>query len=383
MFKLFKKDFDLQEPLEVTISTRTVLRVVTLVFLAIIFVAILKQASASLLYIFTAFFLTLALNSPVQAIARRLPGKMRGKRSVATSVSFIVVVLLFAGFMASIVPPLVKQTQTFINSVPQLVSDAHDQNTPLGNLIRRYNLEEPLNSATSDLTDKARNVSGSAIKTVGKVGTSLFAILTILVLTFMMLIEGPRALAFFHELIPKHKRKDAARLGKDMYRVVRGFVNGQVTLAALASLLIVPMLFILHIPYPIALMVLIFICGLIPMVGHTIGAVIVTLVALTVSPVTAVIILGYYILYQQIENYIVQPRIQANSTNMSPLLVFISVIVGVRFGGLVGGLFAIPVAGCIRILVLDYLINHEYISEASAPVVEETAKEAKISKVSK
>ena len=321
MFKLFKKDTDLQEPLEVTISTRTVLRVVTLVFLAIIFIAILKQASASLLYIFTAFFLTLALNSPVQSIAHRLPGRLRGKRSVATAVSFIVVVLLFAGFMASIVPPLVKQTQSFINSVPLLVSDAHDQNTPLGSLIRRYNLEGSLNNATSDLTDKARNVSGSAIKTVGKVSTSIFAILTILVLTFMMLIEGPRTLAFFQELIPKHKRKDAARLGTDMYRVVRGFVNGQVTLAALASLLIVPMLFILHIPYPIALMVLIFICGLIPMVGHTIGAIIVTLVALTVSPLTAVIILGYYILYQQIENYIVQPRIQANSTNMSPLLV--------------------------------------------------------------
>jgi predicted PurR-regulated permease PerM len=109
------------------------------------------------------------------------------------------------------------------------------------------------------------------------------------------------------------------------------------------------------VPYPAALVVVVFICGLIPMVGHTIGAIIVTLVALFQSPLAAVLILAYYILYQQIENYIIQPRIQANTTNMSPLLVFSAVIVGVSFGGLLGGLVAIPVAGCIRIALLDYL----------------------------
>ena len=97
------------------------------------------------------------------------------------------------------------------------------------------------------------------------------------------------------------------------------------------------------------------------MVGHTIGAVLVSTVALFQSPVTALIVLGYYILYQQIENYAVQPRIQSNSTNMSPLLVFMSVLVGISFGGLFGGLVAIPVAGCLRILVMDYLESQNYI----------------------
>jgi predicted PurR-regulated permease PerM len=185
----------------------------------------------------------------------------------------------------------------------------------------------------------------------------------------MMLIEGPRVYNFFRELIPGHKRKNSDRLALEMYGVIKGYINGQVTLAALASLLIVPVLFLLHVPYALALTVIVFICGLIPMVGHTIGAVIVTLVALSQSPGVALIVLSYYILYQQMENYLIQPRIQANSTNMSPLLVFISVIVGVSFGGLFGGLFAIPVAGCIRIAVLDYLKNHEFI--ADKPIVEE------------
>ncbi|MCA9327690.1 AI-2E family transporter, partial [Candidatus Saccharibacteria bacterium] len=149
--------------------------------------------------------------------------------------------------------------------------------------------------------------------------------------------------------------------------VIQGYVNGQVLLAAVASLLIVPMLFILNISYPVALMVIVFICGLIPMVGHTIGAIIVTTVALFHSIPAAIIILSYYILYQQIENYVVQPRIQANSTDMSPLLVFVAVLLGANFGGLLGALVAIPVMGCFRILVLDYLERRNILtSEAVA-----------------
>jgi predicted PurR-regulated permease PerM len=155
------------------------------------------------------------------------------------------------------------------------------------------------------------------------------------------------------------------RLGNDMYQVIKGYVNGQVFLAALASVMILPAVLLLHIGYPAALLVIIFICGLIPMVGHTIGAIIVTIVALFHSTSSAIIILAYYILYQQIENYLIQPRIQANTTNMSPLLVFMSVVIGVNFGGLFGGLVAIPVGGCIRIAALEYLHSRKIIGETA------------------
>jgi predicted PurR-regulated permease PerM len=144
-------------------------------------------------------------------------------------------------------------------------------------------------------------------------------VLTILVLTFMMLVEGPRWMRFFRDLIPDEHHARADRLALDMYKVVKGYVNGQVVLAVIASCMLLPALIILHISYPAALVVVVFICGLIPLIGHTIGAVIVTSVALFHSPIAAISVLAYYILYQQIENYIIQPRIQANSTNMSPL----------------------------------------------------------------
>jgi predicted PurR-regulated permease PerM len=360
-----------------------VLRLIGLVVAAYVLMLAVKAAQSSLILIFTAFFLALALNHPVHYIAKHLPGSLHGKRTVATAISFMLVVGFFVGFFALVVPPLVKQTQSFIAAAPALISDANDQNTPIGSFIRTYNLEGQIDTVSAEVTERVKNSGRTAFSAVGRVGSSLIAVLTILVMTFMMLIEGPRAVRFFQELVPKQRRPHAKKLGRDMYRVIRGFINGQVTLAALAAIVILPILFIMGVSYPIALVVVVFICGLIPMVGHTIGAVIVSTVALFTSPLAALIVLAYYILYQQIENYLIQPKIQSNSTDMSPLLVFISVVVGISFGGLFGGLFAIPVAGCIRILVLDFLENRGYIHHTDSPTVTETVTKARSGKVPK
>ncbi len=362
MFKLRKTH---AETINLNISNRTVIRVLLLVVFVMVGFAALRQARHALTLIFTGFFLALALNGPVHWIAVRLPGKIHGSRVAGTAISFFVVIALLAGFLLSIVPPLVRQTSTFISAAPSLVQDAKDPNSTLGNFITRHHLQDEVTKFSHQLSDRLGNIGGTAVSSLTKVGSSIFSVLTILVLTFMMLIEGPRWMRFFRDLIPNEHHKRADRLAGDMYRVVKGYVNGQVVLALIASAMLLPALLILHISYPAALLVVVFICGLIPLIGHTIGAVIVTGVALFHSPWTAIIILAYYILYQQIENYIIQPRIQANSTNMSPLLVFTSVIIGVSFGGLFGGLVAIPLAGCLRIALLDYLRTRRIIEEST------------------
>lgn len=346
-----------------TISTRTFVKLVIMALLAIILLDALHKATHALLLIFIAFFLALALNAPIYWLSQHLPGKWRHNRTLATTISFMLVVILLVAFVASIVPPLVRQTESFINVAPHLVQEFRNQNSPLGQLIRKYHLQNQINTFSSQLSDRLKNVGGAAFSTAHKIGSSVFSLLAILVLTFMMLSEGARWIAFGKDLIPDERQELAERIALDMYKVIKGFVNGQVTLAALASCLILPALVILHISYPIALLVVIFVCGLIPMIGHTIGAVIVTTVALFDSTTAAIIILVYYILYQQVENYLIQPRIQANSTNMSPLLVFMSVVIGVSFSGLLGGLVAIPIAGCIRIVVLEYLRSRKIIDQ--------------------
>lgn len=369
----FRNNDDIPE-IALTISFRTFLRLTLLIALAVIIWTALHRATHALLLIFAAFFLALALNAPVYWLSEHLPGKRRGSRSLATTLSFLIVILLLGGFIASIVPPLVKQTESLVNAAPHLIKDFRSQNSEVGRVIRHYHLEKQVNNVSSQLSARIQHVGGTAFSAAAKIGSSFFALLTILVLTFMMLVEGPRWAAFLKDVIPHRHHDLIERMSSDMYRVIKGFVNGQVTLAALASILIMPAVLILHVSYPAAIMVVIFICGLIPMVGHTIGAVIVTLVALFHSTSAAVIILAYYILYQQMENYLIQPRIQANSTNMSPLLVFMSVVLGVSFGGLFGGLVAIPVAGCMRIGLLEYLRTQKIID---SPEFERTTHETK------
>jgi predicted PurR-regulated permease PerM len=347
----------------ITISNETFWRLASFTVTTIILLLAIKKASHAILLIFIAFFLALALNGPVHALSKVLPGKRRGNRTIATTMSFALVVILLGAFLASIVPPLVRQTESFAHAAPGLVRDFRSQDSETGRVIRRYHLEKQVDTFSRQLSDHLKNAGGTIFSTAQTVGSSVFALLTILVLTFMMLIEGPRWLTFAEQIVPDEKQPLAKRMAFDMYRVIKGFVNGQVTLAALASVLILPAVLILHISYPVALMVIIFICGLIPMVGHTIGAIIVTTVALFHSTSSAIIILIYYILYQQLENYLIQPRIQANTTNMSPLLIFMSIVIGVSFGGLIGGLFAIPVAGCLRIVVLEYLRTKKIIPE--------------------
>jgi len=358
-----------------TVSNRTIFRVVAAAIIAILFFAAVRQSVHSLTLIGAALFLSLALNGPVHWLADHLPGRVKGNRSFATGISIFIVLVLFGAFLWAIVPPLVSQTTQFVKEAPGLVEEVRDQNSTVGKFIRQHNLEGQVDKLSKQISSKASNIGGTAVSTVSHIGSSLFAVLTVTVLTVMMLAEGPHWRRIFEQLVPSRHSKRAQKLAHDMHRVIQGYVNGQVLLAAIASLLIVPMLFILHISNPLALMVIVFICGLIPMVGHTIGAIIVTTVALFNSLTVAIIILAYYILYQQIENYVVQPRIQANATNMSALLVFVSVILGANFGGLLGALVAIPVAGCIRVAVLDYLESRNILSRQTVEA-EETQRKA-------
>lgn len=351
---------------EMTISNKTVVRVLLLIVVTFAGLAAVQKVSHAIVLILTAAFLALAFNAPVTWIGRRLPKQQRGSRIWATAISSVVLIVIISGFLASVVPPIARQSTTFINNTPRLINDFRDPDTPIGSFVERYNLGDQIDSLSKDLGDRLSQSTGTAVDAVTSVWSSIFSLLTVLVLTFMMIVEGPRWVALGRRLIPKPRRSEVDELTTRMYRVIKGYVNGQVTLAGIAAILMLPVLFLLNIPYPFALMFVVFVAGLIPMIGHTIGAIIVTLVGLTSSLASGLIVLAYYILYQQIENYVVQPRVQANTTDMSPLLVFIAVVVGVSFGGILGGLFAIPLMACARIAILYWLEKREISADASS-----------------
>ncbi|MET1033083.1 MAG: AI-2E family transporter, partial [Candidatus Saccharimonadales bacterium] len=212
----------------ITMSNRTVVRILMIIVAFMIGLGAIQKASHALLLLFTAFFLALALNAPVHWLGQHLPGKRRGNRTTATIISFLIVVLLLGGFLASIVPPLVRQTNNFISAAPKIVQDAKSDNSEIGKFISRYNLESQVQNFSDQLGQRLKSASGAAVSTVGKVSSSIFSVLTILVLTFMMLIEGPRWLKLFKDMLPDDEEEHAERVALDMYKVVKGYVNGQV-----------------------------------------------------------------------------------------------------------------------------------------------------------
>jgi predicted PurR-regulated permease PerM len=235
-------------------------------------------------------------------------------------------------------------------------------------MVDRYQLEAQVDAFTTGVQGQAgqlaQGLGNNVVAGVSTLINGFITIVSVLVLTFLMLIEGPdwlrRLWDSYHDpkLLERHKR-----LLDRMYRVVTGYVNGQVLVASIAAsaaavtLLILNTFFSVPVSAILPLAVIVFFTSMIPMIGATIGAAIVLTVLAFSDIGAALIFIIYFIVYQQIENNVIQPTVQSRSVELSALGIFTTAIVGIVSFGLIGGVLAIPVAGCIRVLVLDYLEN--------------------------
>ena len=348
-------------PSEVTVSNRTIVRIIVIILVTIFAIRVALSITNVLILIFVSLFLALALSPAVSWIARKLKLKSRAS---ATGIAYVLVITVLIGFLTYIVPPLVKQTADFVSNIPDTIESLKTDDTAAGRFIQRYNLNEQLDGLKNNIEDRTSNVREPVVATAGRVGSALVSIITVLVLTFMMLVEGPVWLARYWRFIPKRRREHQQELAKKMYRIVTGYVNGQLLLALIAAsfafIVLVIASTLLNVSVnAVALAGILIFTGLIPMIGNTIGGALVTLACLFVSLPLALIMAIFFVLYQQVENVSLQPYIQAKYNELSPLLVFVAALVGVGFGGFLGALVAIPAAGCAKILFLDYISRRQ------------------------
>lgn len=347
--KLFTK----RAGVTVNLSTEAVIRTIVLVVVALVALTFIRKIGHEIELFVISAFLALALNPAVSGLSRRLHIK---QRVWATGLAYIVVVILLSGFLALVVPPLVRQTNSFVRTVPNTVKSVQDKNTTLGRLVDRYHLESQVDKLSSDLSSHIGDAPSIVVSTAGKAVSIFVAILTVLVLTFMMLVEGPMWFDRFYAVLPSDKRKTYRELGHKMYGVITSYVNGQVLIAAIAAIFaFIALTVASHFTHAdinaVALSGIVFLFGLIPLIGNTIAAVIVILICAFSSLPLALIMLIYFPIYQQTENATLQPHIQAKNNQLTPLLVFMAALIGAGFGGLIGAFVAIPAAGCLRILV--------------------------------
>lgn len=347
--------------IEVETQTFVRLGLVILGFFLLIF--LVMRAKQPLTIIGVSVFFALALNPPVSFISRKLPGR---SRVGATALAYIMVLLFLGGALFLVVPPLIEQSSKFASTLPQIIDTTSNQRHVIDDFTRRYGLEEQLNSsiesAKQQATSVADDIGGLLVAGATAVFNGALTMFLVLVLTFLMLVEGPMWLKRIWGLYQDPVRLERHRsVVQKMYRVVVGYINGQMLVAfigataTLITLLLLAMVFDFPSNIALPLAALVFLTSLVPMVGATIGAIIVTLVLLLNNVTAALIFLVYFIVYQQIENNFISPTVQSKKVELSALTVLSSVIIGVSLFGLLGGIISIPIAGCLRVLLIDYL----------------------------
>ena len=326
--------------------------VTTGALLAFTILQALASASAVFILIVISLFLAAGLNPAVLFFQNR--GLNRG----ASVGAVMGLVLIFVGvFIAIAVPPLIDQGNQLIDNAPQLVKDLNN-NALINDLNARYGIVDSLqNKIDSVIKDGqfAITAFGGVIGVGKAVVSGLVSALTILVLTLYFLASLPQVVNIGLRFISASRRDRVSKLVNAIIIRVGAFVGGQAIIAALAALFILIMGLIISMPYSGPLAMVVLICGFIPLIGHFIGMGIVTLVSLTKSPTTAIIALSAYIIYVQIENYVITPKIMRKSLAIPGLVTIIAALLGTSLLGLIGGLLAVPIAAAI-LLILDEVV---------------------------
>lgn len=348
----------------IDIDTKTFVRFILVVIGFGLAIFAIYYAQTALLILGTSLFLAVALNGPVSKISRVLPGK---SRAAATAIAYTIVIALLGAIIFLVIPPIVQQTAKFAQNVPGFVDTATTQWQGLGSLIEQYDLQPQVDQALTSFKESTGSwASGFGSNVVSGVG-SFFAFLTasilVLVLTFLMLIEGPSWMRRVWGLyINKNKMKTHKRIVSRIYGVVNGYVTGQLTVSAIGAALAGLAVFILSLIFPevpaalaFPTAAITFTLSLIPMFGATIAGVLVALLLAFNSVPAAIIYIIYFFVYQQIENNFIAPHIQARKIELSALAVLAAVTVGLYMFGLIGGIIAIPIAGSLRVLLDEHL----------------------------
>jgi predicted PurR-regulated permease PerM len=196
--------------------------------------------------------------------------------------------------------------------------------------------------------------ASTALDVTRSVVTFVAGVVTIAFMTFFMLLEGPNWVERFYGLMPEDARPRLRGIAHEIQRTVGGYVTGNLLISLIAGLATTVVLFAFGVPFAVALGLLVAVLDLIPLAGATLGAIVVTLVALTQSLTDAIVVLAFFIVYQQLENHLLQPLVYGRTVELSPLAILISVLIGAEVAGVVGALCAIPIAGTIQILLVDW-----------------------------
>ena len=318
---------------------------------AVIAITLLRafaNASQVFVLIIISLFFAAGLNPAVEFFQRR------GLKRTGAVACVVGIVLAFVGvFSAVVIPPVVHQLNLLLKDAPTLIANLKN-NPTLDSLNVKYGIIDTIQKKVNAGVHDGQFVVGAfgGVIGVGKaVLSGAVATLTILILTLYFLASLPSVTQAAYRFVPLSRRDRVSRISDAIIKRVGAFVSGQASVAVIAGIFALVLSLALGLPYASAISLLVFLCGLIPLIGHILGCAAFTIVALTKSPTDAIIVFVCYVIYIQLENYFILPRIMRRSLSMPGLVTIIAALVGVSLLGVIGGLLAVPIAAAILLIV--------------------------------
>lgn len=315
------------------------------------------------LLIVSAFFATVV--TPVVEVVQR---KLHLKRTLSATVVFLGGVALVAFMLYTFISPIVQQTQHLVDNFPTYLSDARQGRGPVGDLVTRFDLDRRFSDNQARIQEGLSGAGAQAVNVAERIFAGVVSIVTILVLTFMMILYGPDLLRSALAAMGPGRRQRVKAVAADCAKALTGYVMGNLLISIIAGGLTFLALAVLGVPFRGVLALWVGFADLIPLVGATLGAIPAIVVAFLQGGTPGIGVLIFFIIYQQLENHVLQPAIMSRTVQINQLFVLVSVLIGVELFGILGALLAIPAAGVGQVIVRD-LWDHRRGRPKSEPTI--------------
>ncbi len=310
------------------------------------------SARQVLILLLLAAFLALGLDPLVSNLERR-----GVSRRISIMLVFFGVICVFIGFVAALVPLLVHQSTTLAKNLPDYLNQLQS-NPHIAKLDQRFHFLQRARDFVQR-PDFGTNSVGGVVGLGRLVLSTTFSALTVLILTLYLLGSLPTIKTTAYHIVPRSRRARVQLLGDEILGKVGGYVAGALTIAGIAGSTTLIFLLVVKAPYPVALAMLIALTDLIPLIGATIGAVVVTVILLFYSIPVGIAAAIFFIAYQQVENYLIYPRVMGRTVDVPPALTIVAALIGGALLGILGALLAIPTAAALSLIVREVVVPRQ------------------------
>ncbi|MFG2048052.1 AI-2E family transporter [Micromonospora sp. NPDC048935] len=311
----------------------------------------IRNAGGILVLVVIALFLAVGLNPAVVRLRRW--GVPHG---LAVAAVALTVVLLLCGGVWALVPPIVTQSGQFIDQIPNLLAELRRSPT-VSDLMERYDVVERVQGAAN--ADTVGRALGGVLGGAQLIFGTVFRTLTVLVLTIYFLAYFNKLRSLGYSLVPRSRRERVQLIGDEILAKVGAYMVGALSIAVLAGATTFVFALIVDLPYPFALAVVVAVTDLIPQIGATLGAVIVSLVGFATDLRAGIACAVFFLIYQQVENYLIYPKVMRRSVEVNEVAALLAALLGVALLGVVGALIAIPTVAALQLILREVVLPRQ------------------------